>query len=400
MRQDEKLLRDKRRRRAKALRNPTPVELPSGAYRCQVTVNGQRVSVTDEDPEKAHAKALAIKAELLQKQKSASSLTLRSAMEQYIASRRSACSPSTLRGYQTILKNRFAEAMDCDITRTTKKQWQEIVNREAGRCSAKTLKNAWSLAAASIHAVTGDYIEVSLPSGARHAREYLDYQQIPVFLDALRGTACELPALLALCSLRRSEIMDLRWQDIDTDRGLIRVEGAAVFDENEKLVYKETNKNETSQRTVPILIPRICDLTSGVQDSREQRIVTCNPNTLRQQINAVCRRAGLPEVGMHGLRHSFASLAYHLGMPERIAMEIGGWKDNQTMHRIYTHIAQQDIAERAEQMRAFYAGTAEEDAMSKKDEEIAALRKQVAELQERLKILDQIQKQFEVLMQR
>ena len=56
MTQQEKQLRDKRRRRAKALSKPTPVELPSGKYRCQVTVNGKRISIVDEDPPTAHAK--------------------------------------------------------------------------------------------------------------------------------------------------------------------------------------------------------------------------------------------------------------------------------------------------------------------------------------------------------
>lgn len=57
---------------------------------------------------------------------------------------------------------------------------------------------------------------------------------------------------------------------------------------------------------------------------------------------------------MHGLRHSFASLAYHLHMPERIAMEIGGWSDSGTMHKIYTHIAQSDIKRYQAAMGNFY----------------------------------------------
>ena len=61
-----------------------------------------------------------------------------------------------------------------------------------------------------------------------------------------------------------------------------------------------------------------------------------------EHINQVCRENGLPEVGVHGLRHSFASLAYHLKMPEKITMEIGGWANLGTMRNIYTHIAQRD----------------------------------------------------------
>ena len=65
----------------KKLTNPTPVKLPSGSWRCQVMVNGQRVSVVDEDPEVAHAKALALKAGLLQKEKPVSAMTVGDAID-------------------------------------------------------------------------------------------------------------------------------------------------------------------------------------------------------------------------------------------------------------------------------------------------------------------------------
>jgi len=51
---------DKMRSKVKKLSDPTPVELPSGKWRCQVTVDGNRKSVIDSDPEIAHIKAKAI----------------------------------------------------------------------------------------------------------------------------------------------------------------------------------------------------------------------------------------------------------------------------------------------------------------------------------------------------
>ena len=43
--------------------------------------------------------------------------------------------------------------------------------------------------------------------------------------------------------------------------------------------------------------------------------------------------------------HSFASLAYHLGIPEKTVMKIGGWSNDATMRKIYTHISQSKINE-------------------------------------------------------
>jgi integrase len=84
-----------------------------------------------------------------------------------------------------------------------------------------------------------------------------------------------------------------------------------------------------------------------------------HPSAILNGINRVCRSAGLPEVGIHGLRHSFASLAYHLNMPEKIAMQIGGWENDATMKKIYTHVAKSDISKYQSIMQTYYQNTNE-----------------------------------------
>lgn len=64
---------------------------------------------------------------------------------------------------------------------------------------------------------------------------------------------------------------------------------------------------------------------------------------------------------MHGLRHSFASLAYHMGIPEMMAADIGGWKDLGTMHKIYTHLAERDIAKRSKEFTDYFTPEAMEN---------------------------------------
>ena len=50
-----------------------------------------------------------------------------------------------------------------------------------------------------------------------------------------------------------------------------------------------------------------------------------------ETFNRICRKNGLPEIGVHGLRHSFVSLAYHLGWSELTTMQIAGYSDYNTM---------------------------------------------------------------------
>ena len=191
-----------------------------------------------------------------------------------------------------------------------------------------------------IKASIGKSIFVKLPQVIPNVREFLDADQIPIFLNAVKGRKVEIAALLALSSLRRSEIMALDWNDVDLQNGIIKVTAATVQDANNKMVRKKETKNQTSRRTVPIIQP-LRDALEAVED-KSGPVVTMSLTRMYEHINQVCRENGLPEVGVHGLRHSFASLAYHLKMPEKITMEIGGWANLGTMRNIYTHIAQRD----------------------------------------------------------
>ena len=71
-------------------------------------------------------------------------------------------------------------------------------------------------------------------------------------------------------------------------------------------------------------------------------------------MDLVQRRAGLPEVGVHGLRRSFASLAYHLKWDMMTTMRIGGWDDDKVVREIYTKLSAKDIDKDVKKMRRFY----------------------------------------------
>lgn len=88
-------------------------------------------------------------------------------------------------------------------------------------------------------------------------------------------------------------------------------------------------------------------------------------NTLYVQINRVCDAAGLARVGIHGLRRSFASLAYHLRWPELETMRVGGWSDYKTMRKIYTKLAERDKSAAVQKMEQFYSAE-EQDEEAKK----------------------------------
>lgn len=334
---------------------PTPRQLPSGAWFVRIMVDGKSYSITKPTEKEAIAEAMAIKLEIkeaaTQKQKDK---TLYDAINEYIDARRNILSPSTIRGYRIIRDNRFQGVMHSRIGAIRPEKWQSIVNAEARLVSAKTLKNSWGFISSVIHEATGEIVNVRLPQVVPNERDFLDPDQIGVLIHAVKGKRLEIAVLLALSSLRQSEILALRWADIDLKNRVLYVNGAAVPGEDGKLVRKDTTKNSSSRRAVPIIQPLYEALNE--KDKRTGAVVDLSTSGMYKGINRLCEENGLPAVGVHGLRHSFASLAYHLQIPEKIAMQIGGWANTQTMHRIYTHVGQKEISKQANKFTSFFDG--------------------------------------------
>lgn len=325
---------------------PAPKKLPSGTFYGRLTVQGERVSVSAATEAEYYAKARAVKAGLVKAKKAAPKITLGAAIDKYLKDKSNILSPSTVKAYKSYRKYRFKNYLDSDINGIN---WQRMVNEEAKLVKPKTLSNAWRLVTASVCACGGSTGAVALPKAARVERPWLDYEQIQTFLSQIFTLDCELAALLALHGLRRSELLAVTAEDITG--GMITVHGAMVFNAAGELIRKDTNKNKTSQRTVHIVIPRLQELVSG----KEGRLVTTHPNTLRSQINAVCKKAGLPEVGIHGLRHSYISLCFHLGWNPQTVMIEGGYSGLQTVNEVYRHLASKDANADIERMKSFYS---------------------------------------------
>lgn len=354
---------------------PEPKKLPSGTWFIHLRLGGENIPVSSTSKADVINRARMIKAEYkagAREAKRKETRTVRQICEAYIETRRKKLrSPATIRGYDKIVRTRFQTIMDKPAASI--KDWEQVVEDELAAkieprkkpkpgepepekktVSRKTVKNAWGFLASALRAAKIGVPEIEIDDSAHADRPWLDYEQILAFLDIIKGEPCELGALLALHALRRSELYALRWPDIDLRREVMHIRGSVVHDEHGSLVRKAENKTKDSRRDVPILIPRLTELLKSMeQDNRP--IVEGSVNTLYNRIRRVCEKNGFPNPGVHGLRHSFASLAYHVGMGELETMELGGWSDPGTMRKIYRHLAAQDKKAAAQKMAAFYA---------------------------------------------
>lgn len=331
---------------------PEPRRLDSGTWYIQLRLGGVSIPVSAATASECKRQAALIKAEHAagQKRVTRCERTLSEAIDAYIA-KRAELSPATVRGYVAIRDNRFRSIAGVRLSAVH--DWQRVVDSERDTCGAKTIKNAWGLVGAVLRENKLAVPDVTLPKVVQPEHAWLQPAQIRRFVKAVHGTSGEIPALLALHGLRRSEVYALRWEDVELKSGLLHVRRSAVIDRNNELVQRDATKTEAGTRTVPIMIPELRAALEAAE-GREGLVVRQSIAYLYQQVNEACERAGLPLVGVHGLRHSFASLAYHLGWGEMETMSVGGWSDRETMHRIYTHLAETDREKAQKKMEKFY----------------------------------------------
>lgn len=319
---------------------PKARQLPSGKWYIQLRLGGKSISITEPTERAAVAKAMATKEGFLEYSKTPlSDRTLRQACEMWIEDNENRLSPSTIRGYVTTMNNGFKTLMAMKCSKITEKTVASAINAECRQYAAKTVVNRWRFIAQVLEWATDQRFDPMLPQVVVEPSEFLDQEELKVFLDSIKGSKVEITALLAISSLRRSEIAALNWDngDIDLKNRWIHVRGAVVPDKDHKMVKKKTNKNSTSRRDVPMIDP-LYEALSAVEN-KTGRVVPEHPATMLTRINKACVNAGVPEVGCHGLRHSFASLCHIINVPVAVAMEIGGWADRATMDRIYTHVS-------------------------------------------------------------
>lgn len=329
------------------MKTPKIRKLSSGMYFCQLRLNGVSIPVKAFTEKECKRQADLIKAEYRANKRIVRAIdgqyTLKSAMEKYIADNTNILSPSTLRGYTIIKDNRFTKYAEMPLDKIN---FQKMVNEEAKSKSPKTVKNAWGLVTASLNYVDFPLPKVNLPAVPESEQDFLDHEQIKTFIKAIKDTPVEIPALLALHSLRASELRHLNRSDITNDT--IIVHGATVRG-IDGMVDKKTNKNRTSTRNIPIIIPRLLEILP-----EEGKVVTMPPTNIERRIKTICRHNNLPEVSLHDLRRSFASLgAYLLWQPETICA-LGGWrKGSPIVHNIYIKVSNKAISEDVEKMKDY-----------------------------------------------
>ena len=139
--------------------------------------------------------------------------------------------------------------------------------------------------------------------------------------------------LMLCCGLRRGEMLGLRWEDVDFDRQELRIERQRL--RVERRIIETTPKSAASVRVIPLEEPIITELR--LQRRRGKYIIDSTPEQMSAALDAAVRRAGVPRVTPHGLRHTMAATAASEGVTIKTLQTILGHAHYSVTADVYAH---------------------------------------------------------------
>ena len=160
----------------------------------------------------------------------------------------------------------------------------------------------------------------SLPRLEHREMQTLTAGQLEAFFrEAKASGVFELYYLELATGLRRGELLGLKWEDIDLERGDLRVRRQISRINGE--VVEAPLKTKNAYRTLPLAEDTVSVLLEQKKKVGSSPWVFPSPNggpispdSVLHMLHRVLKRAGLPKVRFHDLRHTFATLALQNGV--------------------------------------------------------------------------------------
>lgn len=295
-------------------------------------------------------------------------------------------SPRTIEGYQSIFKSGIqpvlGKVLMADLKPDTIQKYYD--KKLADGASNTTVRHhAMFLHRALKDAVKRQLLSrnpadaelLTLPSLQRREMQTYDEETVHTFLNAAMDTPYYTLFHCALFTgMRRSELLALRWQDVDLIGAEISVSRSMHRPHNSKEIIFRGTKTKTSRRVVA-LAPESCDVLRKHLDNEmslwfrlntkqgdspgdikvdpfpSSRLVFCHwdgqplfPDTISQswyRTNKELLKAGkiAGRIRLHDARHTHASLMLKAGVAGKIVQERLGHSSISTTMDLYSHVA-------------------------------------------------------------
>ncbi len=175
---------------------------------------------------------------------------------------------------------------------------------------------------------------------------FLTYEDDPMYYCAFN--------LLYYTGMRIGELMALTWDDIDLEKKEIHISKSLQrFNGIEHITAPKTAKSVRSIVIFDHLIEILKEYKKRLYEPNTDRLFNVTKSSFGRELKRKAKLAGLPEIRVHDLRHSHASLLIELGFnPVAIADRLGHESIKITLDT-YSHLypnKQDQIAQKLEEI--------------------------------------------------
>lgn len=179
-------------------------------------------------------------------------------------------------------------------------------------------------------------------------------EQARTFLDHIKGDPLEVLWTVALATgLRRAELVGLTWRDIDLAKATLEVRTTTTVVRGKPVTTD--GKTDAARRRLT-LDPHLVQVLTRHRDrqARAGIVVTdgpvftddagaaLDPQRLSRTLQRTAAEAGVPPIGVHGLRHTAATLMLTHHVPIHVVANRLGHTDASTTLAVYAHVMPDD----------------------------------------------------------
>jgi len=177
--------------------------------------------------------------------------------------------------------------------------------------------------------------------------------------------------LLSYSGARKSEILALRWSDINFETSTLNINKTLTLGLNNKLIVQPT-KTVNGRRVIDMdndsmrilkqwkVYQAQFMLNLGHNSKSPDQLVFSNTknsfisiNKPNQRMRNVQKRHGLKEITVHGLRHTHCSILFSMGASIKDVQARLGHTDIQTTMNIYAHVTKEEKKDTADNFAKF-----------------------------------------------
>lgn len=287
-------------------------------------------------------------------------------MLQWLSKMRSKVSPTTFRGYKYIVENGICPYFQGRQVLLSELRPADLEEYYAYLQSQGTSANTAIHHHANIHKALKDAVRLDLvsrnvaaiverPRKEKFLPDYYSIEEVNLLLDRLKEHWMYVPVLLSVFyGLRRSEVLGLRWEDVDFTNSTIIIRRTRVYGNVEgkgNALERDILKRKSSYRTLPmtepvqILLDDLMKDRYGEKEIPQSSYICLNkegkpiaPNYFTQCFKKFLQNNGLREVPLHALRHTCASLLIQSRTP---LIEVQQWLGHSTLETtadLYAHL--------------------------------------------------------------